>query len=97
MEYLIMLLVFLVSGILFLWKGKIKLFNSKKEAILTLGILFIIGVACDSIAVARGYWIFDNVFKFRLGYLPLEEYLFFLVLPIWVIIVYKFINKKLNE
>jgi lycopene cyclase domain-containing protein len=96
MEYLVMLLFFLITGLIILWKSKIKLFKSKKEAVIIIGILFIVGVICDSIAVWRGYWIFDNVFSFRLGFLPFEEYLFFLILPLWVIILYRFMHEKLK-
>jgi len=89
-----MILFFLVTGVLILWKSHLKIFSSKKEALVIIGLLFIVGVICDSIAVWRGYWVFDNVFSFRFGFLPLEEYLFFLVLPLWVIIIYKFIHRK---
>jgi len=94
MEYLLMILFFLITGLIILWKCNLKIFNSKKEAITIVGFLFLVGVLCDSIAVWRGYWIFENVFSFRLGFLPIEEYLFFLVLPLWVIIFYSLIHKK---
>jgi len=89
-----MILIFLVTGLIILWKCNLKIFHSKKEAVIIIGLLFLVGVICDSIAVWRGYWVFENVFSFRLGFLPIEEYLFFLILPLWVIIIYKLIHKK---
>ena len=94
MEYLLMILFFLITGIIILWKCNLKIFSSKKEAITIIGLLFLVGVICDSIAVWKGYWIYQNVFSFRIGFLPLEEYLFYLVLPLWVIIIYRLIHKN---
>ena len=95
MEYLLMLMIFLVTGVFILWKSKIKVFNSKKEAVTVLGIFFLVGIVCDSIAVWRGYWTFQNVLSFRLGFLPLEEYIFFIVLPLWIIIFYKAMHENI--
>lgn len=92
-----MILIFLLSGIFILLRYNLKIFNSKKEAVLTLGLLFIMGVICDSIAVWREYWVFQNVFQFRIFLLPIEEYLFFIVLPLWAIIIYKLIHNKFKK
>lgn len=79
-----------------IWKYKLKVFNSKKEGFLIMGIIFVIGIVWDFIAVSRGYWTFHSphVLSFRIGLIPLEEYLLFLVVPLWFIVFYKVIHEK---
>ena len=95
MEYLSIILLFLVISLFIKWKFKIKVYNSTKQAfVITLAFL-IIGVAVDSFAVWRGYWSFHSpyVLNFTIGLLPLEEYLLFLVAPLFGITVYKALQK----
>jgi lycopene cyclase domain-containing protein len=67
------------------------LFESKKHALLTLGSLFVIGSALDSLALVRGYWSYQQQFLVgvTIGLMPLEEYLFMLVIPLLTITVFR--------
>ncbi|MFB6204375.1 MAG: lycopene cyclase domain-containing protein [Candidatus Nanohaloarchaea archaeon] len=52
---------------------------------------FSVGVAWDSFAVLRGHWSFGStgLTGIRIGVLPLEEYIFMVVVPFWIITVYR--------
>lgn len=98
MEYLIIPLILLASAIILEWKYKIRLYSSLKERLLTTLIFFIIGVLWDHFAIYRGHWSFGTgLIGFKIGLMPIEEYLFILIIPFWVLTIYKVIDKKLNK
>ena len=96
MEYLAILIsVFLVSMILKL-KYKIQLFKSVKKGLVLAVLLLIIGVLWDSYAILRGYWSFEEEFfiGIDIGVMPLEEYLFMLIIPFLVLVLYGILTRK---
>jgi lycopene cyclase domain-containing protein len=95
MEYLIVLIsVFLVSIAVNL-RYKLQLFKSAKECGLVLGSLFLIGSCLDTFAILRGYWKYEEKFfvGVKIGVMPLEEYLFMLVIPFLTLTVYRVIRE----
>ena len=96
MEYLATLIfVFLVSISLKL-KYKIQLFNSVKEGLLLAILLLVIGGLWDTYAILRGYWSFREQFfiGINIGVMPLEEYLFMLIIPFLVLVLYRIVTRK---
>jgi lycopene cyclase domain-containing protein len=75
---------------------KLKLFESAKEGVLVVGSLFVIGSALDSFALLRGYWRYDQHFfvGIKFGVMPLEEYLFMLVIPFLTLTIYRMAREK---
>ena len=75
---------------------KLQLFESKKHAAVTLGSLFIIGSILDSFALIRGYWSYQQQFfvGITIGVMPLEEYIFMIVIPFLTIVVYRLATMK---
>ena len=65
-----------------------------KRLLLALFILFIIGFIWDQLSVKLGIWDFtqDKIIGNVLG-IPIEEYIFFIFVPLLVIMVYTLINK----
>ena len=96
MEYLLIILAFLLVSILIKQKFKIKIYKSRKQTIIITLVFFVIGILADTFAVWRGYWTFHEPFVFglRIWLLPLEEYILFLVAPFFGITVYRLIQKK---
>ena len=96
MEYLaILIIVFLVSMSLKL-RYRIQLFKSVKEGLLVIISLFVIGTLWDSYAILRGYWSFEEEFfiGIDIGVMPLEEYLFILIIPFLALVIYGIVTRK---
>ncbi len=97
MEYLVILISILVIAIALNFKYRIHLYQSRKERFLIPIIFFIVGTLWDSYAVYRGHWYFqiDNLIGIKIGYLPLEEYLFFLIIPYFILSIYRILKIKI--
>jgi lycopene cyclase domain-containing protein len=96
LEYLaILIIVFLVSMSLKL-RYRIQLFKSVKEGLLVIISLFVIGALWDSYAILRGYWSFEEEFfiGIDIGVMPLEEYLFILIIPFLALVIYGIVTRK---
>jgi lycopene cyclase domain-containing protein len=94
--YILLMTIFAVIPsliLLIILKDRIKL----KNLAISLFILFIIGVFWDQISVRLGIWSFsnENIIGNLFG-IPIEEYIFFIFVPLLVITIYTFIN-KINE
>ena len=98
MEYLSILICFLLLAIFLEWKFRVHLYNSKKERIITTLIIFVIGSVWDTYAVSREHWVFpgNGLIGVKIGLLPIEEYLFFLIMPFLAITIYKVVIKKVK-
>jgi len=85
LEYLFLLVSILLICIIVNLRFKLQIFESSKQAVVVLASLFVIGSVLDSFAVLRGYWSYNekkNFFvRIKIGVLPLEEYLFMIVIP----------------
>jgi len=91
--YIILLLVFAAIPsllLLYILRDRINFRNLAVSLIL----LFIIGLVWDQISVRLGIWSFaqDKIVGNVFG-IPVEEYLFFIFVPLLVIMVYTLINK----
>lgn len=97
MGYITILTLLLIISLYFENKYKVRLFSSKKERITIPIIFFIIGTIWDSYAVMSGHWYFDynNLIGIKIGLLPLEEYLFFLIFPYFLLTLYRVLKIKI--
>jgi lycopene cyclase domain-containing protein len=98
MTYLALLFICLLVGFLLQRRYKIHLYHSFKEELVFVLILLIIMIPMDIYAVAHGVWAFpgDGILGVHIFNLPIEEYLFVLVVPYFVLIMYKTILKKVR-
>jgi lycopene cyclase domain-containing protein len=76
----------------------VHLYRTRKERILITLIFFVIGVAWDSISTIEKTWIYpgNGLIGIWIGVLPIEEYLFSLVVPFWILTVYRVLEAKLS-
>ena len=76
----------------------IHLYRSRKERFEIVGLFFLVGVVWDTFAIWRGHWIFPaGNLGITIGLMPLEEYLFILIVPYFCITVYKLIDSKFRQ
>jgi lycopene cyclase domain-containing protein len=99
MEYLIILMALLLITIVLERKFKIHLYKSFKQRLFTVTLFCVIGIIWDSYAIWRGDWVFPEGKNLGIiiGFMPLEEYLFILIVPYSVITIYKIIDSKLSQ
>jgi lycopene cyclase domain-containing protein len=90
LEYLVILVFVFFVCLAIKWKFNLKLFHSIRETLIVFGSLLVFGSIWDSFAIFRGYWIYDRKFLVgvTIGFMPLEEYLFMIVIPFLTLVVY---------
>ena len=91
MEYLIIELVFFII-VFFVHKiNKLKIFRSKLQFIVFWLITLICGIFWDNFAVWRGHWYYPGkgIVGFFIGYLPIEDYIFIVLVPYTVLVLYR--------
>lgn len=96
-EYFIILIVILVITFFLERKYHVHLYHNRKERLVIVLLFLIIGVIWDNYAIWRGHWSFPHdkrVLGIYLGFVPLEEYLFMIIVPYSVITIYKVIDGK---
>ena len=96
-EYLAILGIFTSATIFVEWKYHLHLYDTRRERLTIPLLFFVFGSLWDTLAVARGHWSFTGpgLTGVRIGVLPLEEYLFFLVLPYFGVTFYKLLKSKI--
>ena len=99
LEYLIILSVILVGTFIFEKSNHIHLYHSRKERIEIIGLFFLVGVMWDTFAIWRGHWVFPagKTLGITIGLMPIEEYFFILIIPYFVITIYKLIDSKFRQ
>lgn len=98
MLYLALLSVCLFIGVVLQKIYKIKLFYSVKEELFFVITLLVIMIPMDIYAVHKGVWNFpgNGILGFRLFGLPVEEFLFVIVVPYFMLMIYKVVLKKIK-
>lgn len=96
MEYMIILAILLLSAVVVIRRCRVRPYKSAKHAILTTLLFLVVGVVWDHYAIYNGHWAFpgSGIVGIYLGLMPLEEYLFVLIVPFWVIVMCKAIGGR---
>ena len=96
-SYIGLMLVFAIIPsliLLYLLRDRI----NKKNLVITLFFLFIVGVIWDQISVRMGIWSFsDNKIIGNIFGIPIEEYIFIIFVPLFSITVFILINKIMKK
>ena len=98
-EYLLILIILLVVTLIIEKTNHIHLYRNRKERLEVIGLFFIVGVLWDTFAIWRGHWVFppDKSLGIVIGLMPLEEYLFILIIPYFILTIYKIIDSKFKK
>ncbi len=97
-EYLAALFLMFFISLFIHKKNHIQLFNSKRGMFIFISFFFVFGVLWDTITIYRGGWIIpvEKTLGLTIGLMPLEDYIFMLVSPYFVITIYRFLNYKFH-
>lgn len=98
MEYVLILILFVIATIFLKWKFKIQIYKSKNHLIMFNATFFIISTLWDYFATWRGHWTFEGpgLVGIKILWLPVEEFLFFLIVPQFGLALYKLFEKKVK-
>jgi len=99
MEYLFILIGLLILTATMHRVFHIKLYANSKQAIITIVAFLVVGVIWDSLAISRGHWLFppEHNTGWIIGKMPFEEYLFMLIQPYFVMVVYSIIKAQFTK
>jgi len=95
-EYFLALLLMFFLALFIHQKNHIQLFSSKSRMLIFISFFFVFGVLWDTITIYRGGWIIpvEKTLGLTIGLIPLEDYLFMLISPYFVITIYKLLDSK---
>lgn len=98
-EYITILIIIFLITLLLEKKNHIHLYKSQRERIEIVFFFFLFGIAWDSLAIFRGHWSFPvgKTLGITIGLMPLEEYLFALIIPYFIITIYKLFDSKFRK
>jgi lycopene cyclase domain-containing protein len=98
MEYLFILLFWLIVSAAVHYKYRLTLYRSVKQMGVTVGFFLIVGIAWDAVGIVREHWVFryEHLIGITVGVLPLEEVLFMLIVPYGILVFYKFFGIKIS-
>jgi len=96
MEYFIILLLLTLATFAIEKIYHVHLYKSRKERFVIVSILFTLGTLWDSFAIIRGHWTYPlgKTLGITIGVMPIEDYLFMLVVPYLCITTYKVVDSK---
>ena len=99
MEYLLILLVVFVGCLVLEKTQHIHLYKNYKERLEIVLMFFVFGSMWDSYAIWRGHWVFpvEKNLGIVIGLMPLEEYLFMLIVPYGILTVYKYLDSRYRK
>ncbi len=91
MEYLAILIFILLLFSYLKHSLGILLFNSKKKALMFFASCLFVGILWDSFGVLRGHWSLGEKYLvgIKIGVLSIEEYMFIIIIPYSVAVLYK--------
>lgn len=94
--FLILFGLFIITLFLHLY-FKVKIYKSPKHFIIFNSINLFLATIWDQIAIARGHWTFNPDFLLgpKIGFMPIEEFLFVSVLSYFALTFFKIIEKKI--
>jgi lycopene cyclase domain-containing protein len=98
-EYALILLALLTITVFLHRRFKVKLFRSPSHSLVFWMIILAVGIAWDQFAISRGHWSFGEEFLLglRLGWMPIEEYVFILIVGYFALAVYQIVGRRFRK
>lgn len=99
-SYLAMLAFVVIGSGWLEWAFNLRVLRNPKKLFATVGLTAPWFIAWDAYAIAQGHWFFDRdqmVGIIGPWNIPLEEYLFFIIIPIAAVLTLEGVTKFLDE
>lgn len=94
-EYFFILVALGISAFLLQYLYHLKLYHSMGHMVRTNIVFLLIAIVWDHFAIARGHWFFGQQYLLgpRIGLMPIEEYVFVLVVPYMILVLFRLFEK----
>jgi len=91
-------MIMVIVNVFFEHKYNLRLYHSRKERIFAVLSFFILGMLWDYYAVLRGHWVYPGtgLIGFYVFGVPIEDFLFMLVVPYAILVLYKFYDTRID-
>ena len=78
---------------------KVRVYTSTAHLLAVNLVALLVITIWDNFAIYRGHWSFGERFLLgpKIGYMPIEEYMFILISPYFGLVVYKILEKYLKR
>ncbi len=95
-EYALILLLLLICTVYLHRRYHLKLFQSPQHLIISYAIILSFGILWDQYAISKGHWSFNQQYLLgpRIGFMPVEEYAFGIILPYFGLVIYHLVGRK---
>lgn len=99
MEYLFIEIILFIIFYFIQRYYKVKIFRNKKQFIVFWILIFLFGIGWDQYAVIRGHWLYPGkgILNIFIGRIPLEDYIFMILIPYGILVAYQVSNKLISE
>jgi len=98
-EYLLILIGLFLVTVFLHWYFKVKIFRSTVHMLVLTLLILIEATIWDQFAIWRGHWSFNPRYLvgIKIGYMPIEEFLFALIVPYHGLTVFRILEKRLKK
>ena len=98
-EYFLVLAIALAGPIVLSFSKELTIYKTARRLILSIGLPLPVFIVWDMIVTTRGHWSFNPLYVVgvHVGNLPLEEALFFVIIPFCAIFTWESVKYFLRE
>ncbi len=99
MEYLLIEIIIFIFLFLSQQYYQVKIFRAKSQFIVFWLWIFVVGILWDQYAVLRGHWYYpgNGTLGIFIGKIPLEDYIFMILVPYAILTAYQISNKIIDS
>lgn len=98
-EYFISLMVVLALAVILKVVFKVRVYTSIAHFLVVSCVALILATIWDNFAIYRGHWSYGERILLgpKIGYMPIEEYMFTLIVLYFGFVVYKILENNLKQ
>lgn len=98
-SYMLILMISIIGPLVLSFYPPLRFYQDIRALFMSIALIVVIFGAWDVVATMRGHWYFvsEHVWDIRIFHLPIEEILFFVVIPFCCILSWELIKYSKQE